>query len=701
MINLSIMFRKKCKHLLLVVLFSLSFSTFSTFSIGDALALSYTPSGDVSEVSAISQSQADIEDSYQMKVASAFDAYKGLVRIKEIKIEGNRLIPSKQIVALLKSKVGSVFDRSSIIQDLEAIASLGYFVHNSIQANPEQIGDGVLLKIRIEENSPITGVNVTGNSIVSTEEIVEILQELIGKPENLVKISEVLDQIERKYQERGFVLARVKDINLDPDGTITISIDEGIINKVVIKGNDKTKDKYIKRLIPNLSTGEPYNELLLVQDFRSLQGTGFFEDIKRSVSPSPTDPNKYDLTIEVKEKRTASFGFGGGVNTVSGAFTNFGFNNNNLFGEGKRVSLNTQLGSGLFANTLINQRFLSDRKSYQLEARYTDPNFLDTDNTLSIFTRGYSFNSYLVDLAQERNISGGISFTKPFNDRVSGTIDLIGESVVMKDYGESAINFLTDQLINVGSGKYIDEIIEKSAFNPGQSFSDHNKSVEREAAKELANKLREEQLSAGNYVHLNPALTFDTRDSELNTMSGWYNMVNVGQAVGIGADSFTSLGVDVRRYVPVGKKVILAFNLQGSSAFLGDVPMYSQFKPGGYYGVRGYRPFSDIGIGSRTLFASAEIRTPFLELIPTLKNSVFAQNIKLAFFTDLGYAGGNNTLNRLFNRLTTAASTGVGIRANIPMLGPIRVDYGLPLISPYWNTNNILGRFNFGFADRF
>ena len=49
-----------------------------------------------------------------------------------------------------------------------------------------------------------------------------------------VKISEVLDQIERKYQERGFVLARVKDINLDPDGTITISIDEGIINKVVI-----------------------------------------------------------------------------------------------------------------------------------------------------------------------------------------------------------------------------------------------------------------------------------------------------------------------------------------------------------------------------------------------------------------------------------------------------------------------------------
>ena len=135
--------------------------------------------------------------------------------------------------------------------------------------------------------------------------------------------------------------------------------------------NDKTKEKYIRRLIPNVVAGESYNELLLVQDLRTLQSTGFFEDIKRSIVPSD-ETGKYDLVIEIKEKRTASFGFGGGVNTVNGAFANLGFNNNNLFGEGKRISLNTQFGTGILANTIINQRFLSDRKSFQVEGRYTD-----------------------------------------------------------------------------------------------------------------------------------------------------------------------------------------------------------------------------------------------------------------------------------------------------------------------------------------
>jgi outer membrane protein insertion porin family len=621
--------------------------------------------------------------------------------IKEIQIEGNRLVPEEQILKAIDSKVGTQFDKDKILSDLEAIDRLGYFVRDSIQANPEQTDGGVLLKIRIEENNPITNVQVLGNQLVPTDDLLIVVQGLIGKPESITKISKALDQIERKYHESGYLLARITDIAIDPDGTLTIKLDEGVIDKVVIKGNAKTKERYIKRFIPNLVSGEAYNELLLVQDFRALNGTGLFDDIKRTLTPSEANPGKYDLNVEVVEKRSNSFGFGGGVNTLNGVFANFGFNNNNLFGEGKNFSFNSQLGTGLLANALVDQRFLAKRKTGQIEARYSDPNFLDTKNSVSFFTHGYTFNSYLIDLAQEKNIALGASLMRPLGMNLFGGFDLLGESVEMKDIGTRATEFLTDQLVNIDNGKFIEDITEKSAFQPGQSLSDHDTQIKRDAAKDIAEKIRDEQLQDGNYIQINPTLAFDTRDSNISPTKGWYNKVNVGEAIGIGNSSFTKLGIDLRRYIPVGQKTTLAFNLQGASALIGDIPMYSQFKAGGFYGVRGYRSFSDLGIGSRSLLASAEVRMPMIDTIPGIQNTPLGKDLRFVLFSDFGYVGGNSKINRLYNRLNTAFSTGIGLRANIPMLGSIRVDYGIPFLKPLWNNNNILGRFNFGFGERF
>ncbi len=621
--------------------------------------------------------------------------------INEVLVEGNRLIPEEHILDVIDSKAGTKFDRDVVLNDLKILDKLGYFVRDSIQANPEKANGGILLKIRIEENNPITQVQVLGNKFISTDELLSVVQILIAKPESLTKISEVLDQVEKKYQERGFLLARVNDISLDPDGTLTIRLNEGVVDKVTIKGNLKTKEGYIRRLLPNLVQGEPYNEVLLVQDLRALEGTGLFENIKRTVSPSESDKNKYDLNISLEEKRSSSFGFGGGVNTLNGVFANFGYNNNNLFGEGKQASFNTQFGTGILANALVGQRFLASRKTMQVEARYSDPHFLNTKNSVTFFTHGYTFNSYLVDLAQEKNLGLGVSLTRPIGKNLFSGLDLSGESVKMREYGSHATDFLTDQLVSVNDGKYLENIIEKSAFKPGQLFGNHEDSIKREAAGELAKKVREEQLQGGKYLNFNPSIVFDSRDNTLNPRSGWSNRINLGQAIGIGNDSFTKFGVDLRRYIPIGQKTTLAFNLQGSSRILGDIPMYNQFKAGGYYGIRGYRPFSDLGIGKRSLLTSAEIRTPLLDTIPGIQNTPLGQNLKLALFTDFGYVGGNNRINRLFNRLDTALSSGIGIRANIPMLGPIRVDYGLPFIKPLWNNNNVFGRFNFGFGERF
>lgn len=624
------------------------------------------------------------------------------ITIKEVSIEGNKLIPPEQILNVIKSRAGTAFDKNKILQDLEAIDNLGYFVRDSIQAFPERAEDGsIILKIRIQENSPIVGVQITGNKFLNTEELLQPSQELVSKPESISKISEVLDKIEAIYQQKGYLLARVSNIEITPDGVLNIEISEGIINTINITGNDKTKEKFIKKLMPNLLPGETYNEILLVQDLRNLQNTGFFEDVKRSVQPSKEDPSKYDLNIELKEKRTASFGFGGGVNTVSGAFGNVGFSNKNLFGEGKEASVNSQIGTGLLSSTLGDDRFLVNKRTHQFEARYTDPFFKDTNTKFSLFANSNAFNSYQVDLAQEKSIGAGTSFVKPLGMNLFGGLELFGENVELKQFGSGAENFLAMQLLTVDNGDYLGDLIEKNAAKPGQSLNAYNESVKKDTAQAVAKELRKEQLEGGNYLYFDPSIAYDTRDSEVNARRGWNNKLVVGQAVGIGNDSYSKLGIDIRKYVPVGQKATLAFNIKGNSSLFGDVPLFNQYKPGGYYGVRGYRPFSDLGIGTRSLLASVEYRTPFLDLIPGLKNSSISDNFRLVLFNDFGYVGGTSKINKLYNRLDTAASTGLGLRANLPFLGPVRIDYGIPLIKPLWKNNSSFGRFNFGFADRF
>lgn len=645
----------------------------------------------------------DIDSRVDSKSGLIFSNPTNGVLIKEVRIEGNRLVDSDQILQVINSKVGTIFDKKLVLSDLQAIDSLGYFVRDSIKATPEKTEDGgILLKIRIEENSPITSVQIIGNEVVPSESLLEVVNPLIAKPESITKISEVLDQIEKSYQEKGYLLSRVKGIEVDPDGVLTINVDEGKINEVHIRGNEKTKEKYIKRLAKNLKPGEPYNEILLIQDLRALQATGFFEDIKRSVEPSESEPGKYDLVVEVKEGRTASFGFGGGVNTLSGVFGNLGFNNNNLFGEGKKLSLNTQVGTGILRSAIDDDRFLADERTIQAEARYIDPNFRGTDTVFSLFGNANTLTSYQVDLAQERSFGLGTSFTKPLGMNLFAGLEFLGESVDLREFNNTATEFLEDQLVSVDNGDFLDELVENNALQPGQTTDDRQKALERENARRLAQEIRDEQLEGGTFLHFNPSLSYDTRDKKVDTRDGWNNKLTFGQAVGIGTDSYSKLGIDIRRYVPVGEKSTLAFNVRGATALFGDIPTFNQFKAGGFYGVRGYRPFSDLGIGTRSFLASAEYRTPFVDKLPYLKNTSYADKVKLVLFSDFGYVGGNKDINRLYNRLDVAASAGIGLRANLPLLGPIRVDYGLPLIKPLWDDTGFLGgRFNFGFADRF
>jgi len=606
----------------------------------------------------------------------------GNLTVDDVKIEGNRLVPTEDILGVVKTKRGDKFDRDVLLQDLKAINGMGYFDDRSLQALPEMSNGGVLLKIRVQENAPITQFSFEGNQALGSEELSHVFANQLGKPQNLNDLSSSIDKVEHLYHEKGFLLARVVDVKDDPDGNISLKVNEGQIDSVQIGGNRKTKDFIIRNAL-KLKPGMAYNEKQLTADLRKLYANGYFQDIRRSLQPSPTNPDKYVLKVEVDEKRSGSVGVGGGVDSVAGPFGNLSFSDNNFRGRGQIVSFNSQMGAGMFGqgvNAINNpgNGYMVNKNNYQVEATFIEPNFMKTGTSLAVSGFGRNFSSMMVDQSTQRTLGASATFTKKLRNNMALNLGLIGENTSLRDYSnmfgaDGALSQMTNRALATGMAS------------------------SQAGAAALAQSVRDQQLKGGTFMTVNPSLTYDTRDG-VDPTKGTFAKASVGPSLGMGGPSFMKMGVSASKYIPVTKDVTLATNVQAGSA-LGGMPQFAQYRLGGWNGVRGYRMFSDLGTGTGMLMATAELRSR----LPLPRNSKVAKvvdkHVKITAFADVGKVMGNGLTNNLYSRSSMGASVGFGVRLNVPMLGLIRIDYGLPLVS------SILGDFTprvtVGFGDRF
>ncbi len=607
--------------------------------------------------------------------------------VDDIKVEGNRLVPTEDILKVIKTKRGDKFDRDQVVQDLKAINGLGYFDDQKMQGTPELTGSGVLLKIRVQENAPVTDFSFEGNQALSSEEISKVFSDQLGKPQNLTQLSSAIDKVEQAYRNKGFILARVSDVKDDPDGSIGLSINEGVIEGIQVTGNHKTLDSIIRRDI-RTKPGAVYNEHKMIADLRKLYANGYYSDIRRSLSPSPTNPDKYVLKVEVDEKRSGSVGLGGGVDTVAGPFGTFSFSDNNFRGRGQVLSFNSQLGSGMFgqlSNTINNAgtTFLSNQKTYQVEANWIEPNLNGSDVSMAVTGFGRNFNSMLVNQSQQRNIGATVNFSKSLGNHFTANLGFTGEDVLMKDLSS---------FYNTTSTNLMQSMADR-ALATGVAST-------QAGAQQLAATVRSNQMKGGAYLSVNPSIGYDTRDQKIDATRGTVAKITASPSIGLTGNSFLKAGATASKFIPLTKETTLAMNVQGGSGF-GALPGFAQYRLGGFNGMRGYRSFSDLGTGSSMLMMTAEVRRkiPGLASMDSSVARMIDQHVKLDAFFDAGSVGGNGLTNSLYSTSNMGASVGVGIRVKVPMIGMVRLDYGLPLISTL--MGNRMPRFSVGFGEKF
>jgi outer membrane protein insertion porin family len=575
------------------------------------------------------------------------------VTVQQIQVSGNQMVPTEIILESMKTKVGSKFSRRKIAYDLQALNNLGYFDRDKLLALPIPRGDeGVVLRIEVVENRPITGLIIKGNELVQQTQIEEFLTPLIGMPRSTTQIRTAVEKIEKIYHDKGFLLASVTELHFDPDGFLTVSIDEGKIDKIEFEGNEKTKAEYLDRLIPkNIQTGQAYNEESVIKFMEGLQRTGFFKDVKREIKASPEDPTKHVLSFKLQEQRTKALNVGTGLGTFNGFFGNVSFTEPNFRGQGETLSVTGQAGTGLLTalDGDTGGRFVR-KPNYTFSATYADPFVGNSNVSMSYTGTAQQFGSYIVDSSIQRTVRGGINVSKPLKIKGSDNWSL-----------QSGLSVSDNRLTRFGP-QARDKLIS-SIVAEGKSIGD---------ASSEADSIRQKQTKGGQYLDLTPSLVYRKFDE---TGSGWRNTYFGGPSVGVGgAGSYLSAGVDLRRYQRLTEDGWFFKNASHAETLTSGAAGFRNLKMGGPYGMRGYRQFADVGIGTTMLSNTAELSIPFA--IP--KNPI--KDTKLVLFNDLGLVSGQSRLNALYDRRSVAAGIGAGLEFTVPFIGPLRVDYGIPLL---------------------
>ena len=286
------------------------------------------------------------------------------VRIKTIKFIGNKAYTEKELKKIFKSSEKGFFSWLTSSGDLkredlnEDAARLEAFYKNNgyIQA---KIGEPkvefkenhieITIKIKEGVQFKVGKVYIKGDLVMAKDKIMEKIK--ISNQEFFSRRIVQNDMIFLKdiYSDEGYAYAEIfPRTEKDFDKlvvNITFDIKKGkqvYFEEIIISGNTKTRDKVIRRQL-EVYEQELFSGARLKRSVRNLYRLDYFQDIKVNTIKGSSE-DKMVLKLDVAEKPTGSFSFGGGYSSVENMFATGSISQKNLFGRGHILDVSGKWG---------------------------------------------------------------------------------------------------------------------------------------------------------------------------------------------------------------------------------------------------------------------------------------------------------------------------------------------------------------------
>lgn len=561
--------------------------------------------------------------------------------ITKISVTGNKVTKAEDIEAVITTKPGMELTQEGLAKDLHAIYGLGWYY--DLQPEFIKVPEGVQLVYHVLENPVYKQLEVEGNTKISDSEIEKILDLPKDEIINIKDVNIKVQRLEAEYNKQGYILARVADIRMLPDGTLLLLVNEGIVEDFKVKGNVKTKDYVITREM-KLKKGEPFNAKDARRSMQRIYNLGYFEDVNIKLNPGQ-EPNGVEIEITVVEMNTGTFGIGAGYSNADGFIGMVSVGDRNFRGTGDSVNVRWEFGG-------------EDEKNY--EFTYVKPWIDDkeTKATLMLYDVTNEYADYDIDaheIARYDKKRRGQELT--FSRRTDN--EFISNYVTLKNrddiYKGEADGYEGDR----------DQYYEEGFKDDSPYYEDWMPATAKER--------RDENFGVTRSITL--GRVFDSRDNIYDPHEG----KRIGYSVewaGLGGDfDFTKFTADWRYYYRAGGESVWALNL-GAGWADGDMPLSQRFSMGGSDTLRGYE--DDQFRGNSMLKATLEYRFPIIK------------KVQGVLFTDNGYAWDKRHEDE-FDLGLIKNSVGAGLRINSP-LGPVKLDYG-------WGDDG--GMFHFSFGGQF
>ena len=604
----------------------------------------------VAEAAPAVQPATEAEAAPAQKEENKLAPYLGKKITKQI-IAGNVAISQEEILAVLKTKQGMEFTEEGLSQDLSAIYDMGWFydMHPEFKLVPE----GVQVIYNVLENPVYKDVDVQGNTVIDAQKVAACFDLEKDKVANLKQINKCVQKLEEEYRSSGYILARVTDVHMEQNGTLKVTVNEGLVEGFKVKGNKKCKDYVITREM-KLKPGKPFNAKDARRSMQRVYNLGYFEDVNVKLNPG-REPNSVEVEIDVVEMNTGTFGIGAGYSNADGFVGMISIGDKNFRGTGDKINIRWEFGG-------------EDNKNYDFS--YTRPWIDDkeTSATINLYDitneyADYDINGDEIARYDKKRRGQELTFSrKTHNEYISNYITLKNRDDIYK--GEA------DGYEGDKEQYYEDQFYKENPDGSIASKSDKYKNWMPKTAEER----RKENFGVTRSITL--GRIFDSRDNVYDPHEGKRMAYSVEWAGGLGGDfDFTKFTADWRYYYRAGGESVWALNL-GAGYADGDMPLSQRYSMGGSDTLRGYE--DDQFRGNSMVKATLEYRFPIVK------------KVQGVLFTDNGYAWDKRHEDD-FDFGLIKNSYGVGLRINSP-LGPVKLDYG------YGEDG---GKFHFSFGGQF